>query len=132
MKLTCYYAHPVTTYDSLIESNDIKLLKRLEFEVINPNTLKIQEEYQEYIDIFGKLNGMQFFEQIIRERCHILAFRAFPDGMIESGVTAAINEAFRCKLPIIELPQDIESRSLSEEETATYLYQVGFYKITKI
>jgi hypothetical protein len=129
--LLCYYAHPVTTYDFLIESNNIQLLENLGFEIINPSTPKeIQEELQNRIHLDGKFYNTEFFEHAL-SKCSILAFRFFPDKAIETDSTVEINEIFRYKLPIIELSQDIESCSLSNEEIITYLYQANFIKYKK-
>lgn len=41
-KIRCYYAHTMTSYNSTIEKQDIELLKKLGFEVENPNQSKHQ------------------------------------------------------------------------------------------
>jgi hypothetical protein len=129
--LLCYYAYPITTHDFLIESNNIQLLENLGFEIMNPSTSKeIREELQNRIHLDGKFYNAEFFEHAL-SKCSILAFRTLPDEMTKTNGAVEINEVFRYNLPIIELPQDIESCSLSNEEIITYLYQANFIKYKK-
>ena len=128
MKLICYYAHPMPTYGSTIETQDIEMLEALGFDVINPANPEHQQKCKDYIAKFGHAAVMNYFIDIIEKQCNILAFRALPDGYITSGIAAEICIAKDNNMPIIELPRALEERSMSYIETKQYLTEVGFYK----
>lgn len=121
MPLKCYYAHSLITYNSEIEVEDVELLNELGFQVINPNTPELQEECQENIYLENNDSVMEFFENVI-SNCNVLAFRSFRDGRIDSKVAAEIDAAYRSELPVIELPQNPESRYLSYNNSKPYLH----------
>lgn len=127
-KLKCYYAHTMLSYGSTIEDEDIKLLERLGFEVINPSSPEIVQACSNFIKNFGKTNVMEFFAEIINS-CDVVAFRSLPDGKILSGIVAEIQHALNNDIPVIEIPCLIENRMLDYPETKKYLTQIGFYKI---
>lgn len=128
-KLVCYYAHTMTSYGSTIETSDIQLLESLGFDVLNPNTEEIQLGLKEYIEKNGTANVMEFFRDVIYEKCDMLAFRSIPNGQILSGVAKEITYAQDLGLPIIELPCSIAKRSMEYLETKQYLIELGHYKI---
>ena len=85
--MTIYYAHPITDYDTVKERRDIALLRRLGFEVYNPNSPEDSEAYREH--------GMKHFCDIIRSDEIVgVAFRTFHDGMISAGVSKEIQTAY--------------------------------------
>ena len=128
-QLVCYYAHPMPTYNSLIEKEDIKLLNDLGFEVFNPNTEEIQKACNTYVKLHGKENVMTFFEKLILEHCSVVAFRALPNGDILSGVASEVDVALKNYIPVIELPRRIKERSMDYPSTKRYLIESGFYKV---
>lgn len=127
-KLVCYYAHPMMTYNSTIEKEDIELLERLGFEVLNPNQKVHQEGCENFIRVVGKDKVMSYFTGLINDFCDIIAFRAIPSGELLSGVAEEVRYAAEISLPIIELPRQLKSRSLDYEKTKQYLIESGYYK----
>lgn len=127
MKLKCYYAHPMSTYNSRIEKQDLELLEKLGFEVLNPNQMNIQEEMNEYIKVHGRDKVMDYFNTLIDE-CDLVAFRGNPDNTILSGVASEISYTLEVGKPVIELPCSLKRRMLNYPETKTYLLETGFYK----
>ncbi len=95
--LTCYYAHPMSSYGTPQEIEDIQLLETLGFKVINPN----DPEYKSN-------KNMEFFRKLAAG-ADAVAFRALPDGKISPGVAYELKAAKRR----IELPTGIEQRSES-------------------
>lgn len=129
-KLKCYYAHTILSYGSTQEEMDIKLLERLGFEVINPNTPEIENELEQFIIDHGKRRTMDFFTDIVSD-CDLLAFRALPNSEILSGVAVEIMYARDHDMPIIELPCSLDSRVLNYPETKQFLIEIGHYKSNK-
>jgi hypothetical protein len=111
-----YYAHPITTYDSIIEQKDLLLLKALGFEVVNPNSKES--------DINYRALGMSYFESVVAS-CDALAFRALPDGSIPAGIAKEIDAANHYSKPIFELPTRVRRRVLSVDATREYLLETG-------
>ena len=112
--MKCYYAHPITSYGSDIEKQDIVLLESLGFDVLNPN----QPEY----DIAYKEQGMTVFLELV-DSCDMVAFRAFPDGSIPAGIA---KEVFQAGIkPVIELPTNLQPRVLNVEQTRAQLKFLG-------
>lgn len=114
-KLTVYYAHPLSLYGTPQEDRDVDMLRQIGFEVYNPNSKKDDEQYAN--------RGMGL--SIIEEQCNLLAFRAFPDGNISSGVAQEIRHARILCLPILELPNGIIRRELTIEQSKEYLNNLG-------
>lgn len=128
--MVIYYAHTMISYNSTVEAADIELLQRLGFEVLNPNTKQHQQGVEDYIDMFGKENEMNYFLHLI-EGCDALAFRSLPNGTILSGVAKEIEKAQELFIPIIELPCNLKHRMLDHPETKEFMYELGFRKIKK-
>lgn len=99
-----YYAHPITLYGSIIEAQDLLLLRALGFEVLNPNCPECDDGYKKY--------GMEYFTRLIHN-CHVLAFRAFFNGRIPAGIFQEIAWAETEGKPVIELPGGIDRRALT-------------------
>jgi len=110
LKPKVYYAHPMSTYGTQQEADDIKLLKYLKFRVLNPNEPKHQ------IQCKNRANQMEYFLDLV-SLCDAVAFRAFQDGMIGAGVAKEIKRAKSESKPVIELPFDTTQRELSIEQT---------------
>lgn len=103
-----YYAHPVTHYGTVQESDDIKTLEAMGFEVVNPNQAGIEAAY--------KLHGFGVFLAMI-DNCDALAYRPFMDGSIGAGVAKEIDYAALDKdLPVFEL-KPVFNRRLTVEQT---------------
>jgi hypothetical protein len=126
-KLKCYYAHTMVSYGSTIEAFDIAVLENLGFEVINPNSPEIKKGCEEFTLKHGKASVMEYFADIV-SNCDLLAFRSLPSGEILSGISAEIQEAIRCDIPVIELPCSLDKRMQEYPETKQYLIELGFYK----
>ncbi len=124
--VTVYYAHCITTYDSLIESIDLRDLRNIGFDVINPNTQDVQESFSEYRKN-NQESPMDFFKSLI-DKCNCFAFRSLPDGNIPSGISFEINYAKSIGLPIIEMPSSVEKRMMDYKSTKSYLTEIGHYK----
>jgi hypothetical protein len=117
----------MTSYGSTIEQQDVKLLEKLGFEVINPNTPEIQIGCDEHIESYGRETVMNYFRDIVEE-CDVLAFRAIPNGDILSGIAAEVQHALDWNIPVIELPCSLQSRMMDYPETKQYLIELGHYK----
>lgn len=126
-ELKCYYAHTMISYGSTIEAQDIEMLERLGFEVVNPSSPTIRSGCQEYIFQYGNSTVMNYFKEII-DNCDLVAFRSLPDGRILSGIAAEVDHAKTIGLPIIEIPSSLTKRMLDYPETKEFLTELGFYK----
>ena len=116
LRKVAYYAHPLSTYNTAQEARDIEIIKALGVDVLNPNGPEHNEGYLR--------EGMPSFVNLIRARCHLLCFRAFPDGSIPAGIAKEI-EAMDFG-PVIELPSAINRRTLSVQATRAFLREGGF------
>jgi hypothetical protein len=114
--MIAYYAHPMTIYGTNQENRDIALMYSLGWDVENPNKPEHQEGY--------KREGMDYFLAMI-EKCHVLAFRAFPSGEIPAGVKKEIDHAINLSKPVIELPTGIIRRALDVDETREVIRESG-------
>jgi len=117
-----YYAHSVSIYNTKREDRDLKLLRQLGFQVVNPNDPAHEEGYTQLKEATG--NGMLYFDSVVKA-CNILAFRAHPDGTIPAGVAKEIDVAIQANIPIIELPSSMHRRAMTVEETREYLIELG-------
>lgn len=106
--LRCYYAHPMSLYNTPQEQRDIILLESLGFEVLNPNRAEyIGFDLDEFCDLANS--------------CDVLAFRALADGSITSGVYEELREHPR----VFELPSALSRRRLTVEQTLAALAESG-------
>jgi hypothetical protein len=111
-----YYAHCMAIYDTIQEERDIALLKKMGFEVDNPNTEHHAEGWLTH--------GMDYATTIVGNN-DILAFRALPDGAIPAGIYKEIEIAHGLDIPVFELPSGIIRRELSLDATREYLKELG-------
>jgi hypothetical protein len=118
-----YYAHCMAIYDTTMEKLDLKTLKEMGFNIVNPNS----SEYKNKIKEIKANNGnssdiMGYFLKIVKG-CDGLVFRALPeDNSISAGVYEEIMTMMDKGGFIIELPHMHEKRKiLSVEETRAYL-----------
>ena len=112
-----YYAHCMALYNTPQEKRDVVLLRKLGFEVVNPNTKECDQG--------AKLYGMHYFKRFAKT-CDLVAFRALPDGAIPSGVALELEWFKELSKPVIELPSGVERRGISREATRQYLREVGW------
>jgi hypothetical protein len=117
-----YYAHCICIYDTEQEKRDIAIIKRLfpNVEILNPNNPEVPEHY--------KRKGMEYFRELIQEKCSILIFRALPNGRIPAGVAKEIEYAKEYNIPVIELPcyTNFTNRVMSVEDTRLFLNEIGY------
>lgn len=111
-----YYAHSVGLYGSPQEARDMATLACLGFEVSNPN--------HPHLDAAYKAFGMDAFKAEI-EHCGALAFRANADGSINAGVAFEIAHANAVGIPVFELPCAVARRTLTVEQTRSFLNDSG-------
>jgi len=111
-----YYAHSIALYDTPQEARDVALLGDLGFEVYNPNNEKDAAGYKTF--------GMKHFQDIV-QNCMALAFRANPDGSINTGVAEEIELARNSHQLVIELPSGVSRRKLTVQQTRELLREQG-------
>ena len=114
--MNVYFARPISLYDTPQDERDLRLLKQLGFEVVNPNKKELSVRYEK--------EGMNVFYEAI-EDCDALAFRSFPDLSISAGVYGEIQKAEEIGCLIIELPTITSSRVLSVDDTRAWLKYLG-------
>ena len=113
-----YYAHCTSIFDSSQEERDLVLLRRMGWDVYNPNNEECSRGYER--------EGMEFFGQLLSSgRFDALVFRALPDGSIPAGVMSEINIAKKNVMPVMEIPSGLSRRGLSVDQTREYLREVG-------
>ena len=129
-KKKAYYAHCMLSYGSTIEQEDIKLIKRLGFQVVNPNSQEIKDRFAKFKkQVPEKEREMEFFCRVVSE-CDLVVFRSLPDGTIPSGVGAELTAAYDENIPVIEIAGMflIGKRMLDYPQTKQYLTEIGHYK----
>lgn len=113
-KAKIYYAHPISMYGTILEKEDLDMLKRLHPMAIIYNPATDKEAKEGY-----KKHGMTYFYEIIDD-CDYLYFRSFSDGKIGAGVWGEIERAEAVHCEVLEIPT-LEDRKLSVNETREYL-----------
>lgn len=111
-----FFACPVSLFNTPQEKRDIETLKALGFEVVSPNTPEGNEGY--------KAEGLEYFNKLVDE-CDAVAFRAFVDLKVGSGIVSQVERAMLAGKPVIELPTLTNSRVLDRGETTQYLKFLG-------
>lgn len=119
-KLKAYYAHCMALYGAPQEMRDLHTIQSLGFEVINPNSPKVEAA----LSFVPKEKRMFWFKKFARE-CDVIFFRANPDGKIGSGVGLEIEWFMELDKPVFELPSAIKQRVLTHEQTRQYIREVG-------
>lgn len=114
-----YYAHCISLYGTKQELRDEELLKKLGYEVLNPNTKEHRDKC-----LFKGRATMDYFLRLVAT-CDVVAFRALPDGKIPAGVYKELLKAQTMGIPVIELPVNPVLREMSIEHTRAYLTEVG-------
>jgi L-asparaginase/Glu-tRNA(Gln) amidotransferase subunit D len=116
--MKAYYARPISIDNSPQFDRDQSLIRALGFEVspTPEEKVAILAHYKEV--------GMQAFRPSV-ESSDALVFRAFPDGSIGSGVAQEIAWALAAGLPVVEIPRQVERRSLNADQTRAMLSELG-------
>lgn len=115
---TAYYAHPMAYYGTTLETQDEAAIRALGLLLVNPN----DPQYE-------GLSMDQFVKLALS--CDVVAFRAFKDGRIGSGVGLEIEAARQRGKPVIELPWITRSRILSRVETRGRIYATKAARLIK-
>ena len=113
-----YYARPISVDGTKQEGRDLDLIVDLGFAPYPTGKAK-QEILAEY-----RQTGIDVFRLAVKS-CAALFFRAFPDGSIGAGVAKEIACAQEAGIPVIEIPRQIERRTLSVEDTRAMLVELG-------
>lgn len=113
-----YYAHCMAIYDTPQEMRDIELLKKMGFEILNPNTKEHQEKASKVS------NKMEYFAGLVKS-CHGIVFRGLPGGVISAGVKYEIDVAKFNGIPVLEIPSFFNRGYLTPDETLDYYREAG-------
>jgi hypothetical protein len=113
-----YYARPISIDGSPQHERDLALIWDLGFEPypVGDTKAKALEQY--------KVVGMDAFRPYV-EACSALVFRAFPDGSVGTGVAKEIEWAHLTGIPVVEIPRQIERRTLTVKQTKDMLAELG-------
>ncbi len=103
-KLKAYYAHPIALYHSAVAKKDVRTLRALNFQVVNPSDAK------------HKRLSIEGFIKLSRQ-ADLIAFRSFGDGKVGSGVALEVGAAMRDGKPVVEMTPCLVDRVLSRNET---------------
>lgn len=117
-----YYAHPISMYDSALESTDIAFLTRAGLKVVNPAVLS------KFVEPMNSTDRMNYFYRLVG-RCDCLAFRSFPDGRIGAGVQFEIGSMEAKGGMIFEIRPPVIHRALSVKDTKERLLGLQYGKI---
>lgn len=84
-KVTAYYAHPIDTYYTSQEENDLKFISSLfddfNIEIVNPSDKNVQENFDNWKKTKSPdEHDMRFFKNIIK-RCDVLFYRGNTNGV---------------------------------------------------
>jgi hypothetical protein len=107
----------------------METLQKLGFEVVNPNDeqhLKVVDDIRSKISDYdtGSEQIMDYFVKVVAE-CDAVAFRAYPNGDIGSGVGKEVRLGMEMGKPIIELPTLFDSKFLNKAQTRQWLAVLG-------
>ncbi len=84
MKKKVYFAHPINTYDTILEKFALEnfSVNHPNWEIVNPNAPEHQEGY--------KNGGMEYFKQVVLN-CDKLVAIGFGDNSIGAGIAKEMN-----------------------------------------
>ena len=116
-KQKVYYAHCMAIYHTEEEKSDIETLKRMGFDVVNPNEDPHSDKAMT-MRARGKSRSeiMDYFVDVVEE-CDGLAFRALDNMSISAGVGKEIRAMYKKGGFVIELPKYEKRNVLSVNET---------------
>lgn len=97
-----YYAHPMSTYGTRIEAEDLALLGARFASVINPATPAFQQAVKRQ-KACGLPTMAPFLDAI--RAASAVAYRPFPDGKIGAGIASEVLEAILGGKLILRLPE---------------------------
>lgn len=111
-----YYAHPISSYNTEQEADDIRFLKSMGLTVVNPAKLSKFVKPMQY--------KMKYFCGLV-QKCDCLAFRSFSDTRIGSGVLLEIKAMKEIWGFVFELkPSIMSDRKLSIPQTKTRIERI--------
>lgn len=113
-----YYARPISIDGTKQQERDVALIYSLGF-----CPYPIAEEKEKALAEYRKI-GMDAFKPYVKDSA-VLIFRAFPDGSIGAGVAKEIAWAVEFGVPVIEIPRQVERRTLSVDDTREMLKELG-------
>lgn len=116
--MKAYYARPISIDGTPQEARDKELIAALGFE-----SHPVGEEKAAALAEYKKV-GMEAFKPYVQESA-ALVFRAFPDGSIGAGVAKEIEWANEAGVPVIEIPRQINRRTLDVANTKAMLAELG-------
>jgi len=116
--MKAYYARPISIDNSPQFDRDQALIRALGFEV-SPTPEEKAAILVQYKEV-----GMEAFRASV-EASDALVFRAFPDGSIGAGVAKEIAWALAKGLPVVEIPRQIERRTIDAKQTQAMLAELG-------
>jgi hypothetical protein len=108
-----YYAHPQVTYGSVQEARDLAVLKKLGFQVYNPNNSKDEPNFREY--------GMKWFDMLHEHhRFDAVFYRPTPDDqdIASYGTGYEANMCAAKGIPVFRITDYV--KALTKEQTGTY------------
>ena len=82
MKTKIYFAHPVSTYGTILEDYFLERFSLNHLEIINPNQSIHQEGYRQ--------EGMDYFKKLVQS-CDKLYAIGFSDNNIGAGIAKEMN-----------------------------------------
>src|SRR5260221_206560 len=118
MNKRAYYARPISIDNTPQATRDIELINKLGW-MPYPTGKEKEDILENY-----RIIGMVAFKSVVEES-DLLIFRAFPDGSIGSGVAQEIEWAISKGIPVIEIPRQIERRTLTIDQTKEMLCELG-------
>ena len=116
---TIYFAHPINTYDTILEKMAIEHIKTIgECNILNPNAEEHQRGYE--------LEGMVYFKRLVQscDRCYVLPFS---DGSIGAGIHKEIEWAMEAGIKCVYMKPVFEHEELFPET-----YNETNYKILSV
>ena len=113
-----YYAKPISIDGTFQAGRDLELILSMGYQPypVGDAKAKAIEDY--------RLFGMSAFRSYVFAS-DALFFRAFPDGSIGFGVAQEIAWAQEIGIPVVEIPRQIERRTLTTEQTQAMLAELG-------
>jgi len=95
-KIRVYFAHPVNTYDTILEKFFLEYFSKYnEFEIVNPNKPEHQEGY--------KKEGMEYFKKLVQSCDKLYAF-SFGDNSIGAGIAKEMDWMYEKGGTVVFLP----------------------------
>ena len=116
--MKAYYARPISIDNTPQFDRDLALIRALGFDP-SPTPEEKVAILAEY-----KTVGMEAFKPSV-EAANALVYRSFPDGSIGSGVAQEIAWAMAKGIPVVEIPRQVDRRSLNAEQTRAMLCELG-------